>query len=260
MNRIFSFFLIMLFLICTDSNSQLAVGDTAINFTLPDTNGAEISLQNYSGDVILLNFFASWCVPCSVEAPQLQDSIWNVYKNRGFTLIGVDFQEPLFPLINFIDYYSLTFPIVRDTAGNVFNDYGLIVLPSNVLIDQNGIVAWAEAGFDIPVMRGIIDSLLQITSIPLGKAEKLPSQIELNSVYPNPFNNQTNIEVRIQSSALATLKIYDTVGRLLKSTKHNLLSGINSVKVDMTDYSGGVYFYSIAANGETASGKFLLYK
>ena len=260
MKHLFSVFLTILFLIQTNTDAQLAVGDTAINFTLPDTNRAAISLQDYDEDVILLNFFASWCVPCSVEAPQLQDSIWNVYKNQGFTLIGVDFQEPLFPLLSFINYYNLTFPIVRDTAGNVFNDYGLIVLPSNVLINQNGVVAWAEAGFDIPEMKAVIDSLLQISSVPVEKSEKLPSQIELISAYPNPFNNQTNIEIRLRKSASTYLKIYDITGRQVKTEKRNLNSGINSIKVDMSEYSGGVYFYSIAAGGETVSGRFLLYK
>jgi len=224
-------FVILLFLVYTDSNAQLTVGDTAINFTLPDTNGAAISLHDYAGDVILLNFFASWCIPCSIEAPQLQDSIWNVYKNQNFTLLGVDFQEALFPLLSFINYYNLTFPIVRDTAGKVFSDYGLVVLPSNVLINQNGIVVWSEPGFDIPVMKGLIDSLLQINSVPENKHDKLPLQIELISAYPNPFNNQANIKVTLKKSLMTNLKIYESTGRLVKNIIQPLYKGVNIITI-----------------------------
>jgi len=260
MKYLFSFLLIIILLFQTNINGQLAVGDTAINFTLPDTAGNSIRLQDYSGDVILLNFFATWCVPCSIEAPQLQDSIWNIYKYQDFTLIGLDFQEPLSPLLSFINYYNLTFPIVRDTAGMVFNDYGLIVLPSNVLINQNGIVIWSEPGFDIPVMKGLIDSLLQITSAPVEKSKNVTSQIELISTFPNPFNSQTAIKLRVKHPVIGTLRVYDSLGSLLKTKKQNLYSGYNTVRVDMTDYSSGIYFYSIVVDEKIIAGKFLLYK
>ena len=205
--------LTLICLIFVETNAQVAVGDTAINFVLPDTTGNPVNLQDFSGDVVLLNFFGSWCIPCQIEAPQLEDSIWNVFKNRGFTLIGVDFQETLPPLLNFIHLYDLTFPIVRDTVGAVFIDYGLIVFPSNVLINQNGVVVWIEPGFDIPLMKRLIDSLLNVSSVPPNKSNKLPSQIELISTYPNPFNNQTNIKVALNKSAMTNLKIYDISGQ-----------------------------------------------
>ncbi len=56
-------------------SAQVHVGDSAPDFTLPDTAGNGISLSDFSGDIVLLNFFATWCVPCQVEAPQLEDSI-----------------------------------------------------------------------------------------------------------------------------------------------------------------------------------------
>jgi len=227
---------------------------------LPDTAGNSIRLQDYSGDVILLNFFATWCVPCSIEAPQLQDSIWNIYKYQDFTLIGLDFQEPLSPLLSFINYYNLTFPIVRDTAGMVFNDYGLIVLPSNVLINQNGIVIWSEPGFDIPVMKGLIDSLLQITPVPIEESGNIPSQVELISTFPNPFNSQTTIKLRVQNPVIGTLRIYDSLGSLLKTIKQNLYSGNNSIRIDMNDYSSGIYFFSIGVDAKNITGKLLLFK
>jgi peroxiredoxin len=260
MKYLYSLLLILLLLFITKSRAQLAVGDTAINFILPDTSGNLVSFLDYSGGVVLLNFFATWCIPCSIEAPQLQDSIWNVYKNRGFTLIGIDFQETRPPLISFIDYYNLTFPIVRDTAGNVFNEYGLIVLPSNVLINQFGIVVWAEPGFDIPLMSALIDSMLQITSVPANNSDQIPDGIEIISTYPNPFNNQTNIRIKIRKSALTKLKIYDITGRLIKTVKQNIRSGVNNIKVDMSENSSGIYFYSILAGDEFVNGKFLLYK
>lgn len=260
MKPLLSFLFIIIFVTSNDSKAQYAVGDTAINFVLPDTAGNAISLQDYDGDVILLNFFASWCVPCSIEAPQLQDSIWSVFRNQGFTLIGIDFQEPLYPLLNFINFYNLTFPIVRDTAGTVFNDYGLIVLPSNVLINQRGMIIWSEPGFDIPVMKSLIDSLLNISSVSNSKFKTIPQKINLISNYPNPFNSQTNIKMQLYMPSLVHLKIYESTGKFVKQISQKFAAGINSINVNMSGQSNGVYFYSIAVENEKVFGKFLLYK
>jgi peroxiredoxin len=79
------FFLIL----CRICYAQVSVGDPAINFNLPDTNNVYHTLQEFSGDILLINFFASWCIPCQEEAPLLEDSIWQVYGNQGVTVLGI---------------------------------------------------------------------------------------------------------------------------------------------------------------------------
>lgn len=262
MKKISIFFLIIsLFFLC-QSNAQIAVGDSALNFNLPDTAGNVLSLQDFSGDIILLNFFASWCIPCQIEAPQLEDSIWQVYKNQGVTIIGLNFMESIFPLINFIHQYNLTFPIVRDTAGTVFNNYGLIVLPTTIIIDQNGYVIWAEPGFDIPLMKQMIDSMLVFAETPAdSKPESLiPQNLELIAVYPNPFNNNTRIKLRLNRATNIQFKIYDITGRLIQRDAFYLKNGLNEISVNLKEQASGIYLFSLIAGDEVKNGKLILEK
>ena len=75
-----------------------------------------LGIAHAKGDIILLNFFATWCVPCQIEAPQLEDSIWQVYKHNGVTALGIDVLESLSPLTGFIKQDNLSYPVVRDTV------------------------------------------------------------------------------------------------------------------------------------------------
>jgi hypothetical protein len=142
----------------------------------------------------------------------------------------------------------------------VFNDYGLIVLPTNVLINQNGVISWLEPGFDIPVMKSIIDSLLQITAVPEEEAKKLPREIELISNYPNPFNNQTNFALRLKIPGKVGLTVYDILGKTILKLEHKLSQGANTISLNMTGHTAGIYFYSITKGVDRINGKFLLYQ
>ncbi|GAB4376168.1 MAG: hypothetical protein Kow0042_22220 [Calditrichia bacterium] len=257
-----SFILLSLLIFNGSRGQSIAPGDSALPFTLPDTAGNAISLNDFSGDIILLNFFATWCIPCQIEAPQLEDSIWQKYRNQGVTVLGVDFMEPLSSLQNFIATYGLSYPIVRDTAGAVFNQYGLILFPTNILIDRSGIVAWVEEGFDIPLFIHLIDSLLNnSTPIAYGRDPKIyPENIRLYPAYPNPFNNRTQIPYRVTKAGVLTFQLFDVTGKIWETRTISAQPGTHRLSLTMTTAPSGIYFYRFISGGSQKFGRVVLQK
>ncbi|MBD3224328.1 MAG: redoxin domain-containing protein, partial [Caldithrix sp.] len=240
--------LIIVWLFTSTGISQIALNDSMIHFQLPDTSGQTVDSRDLSGDIVLLNFFATWCGPCQVEAPQLQDSIWMRYKNQDLTVVGVDFMEHVQPLKQFIKDLNLTYPMVRDTAGNVFEAYGFRGFPSNVLIDRQGKVAYVEEGYNILKLQDAVDSLLNVTDIEefAGERGKKITSFRILGNYPNPFNAQTTVEFYLSQKAPVTLSIYDITGRRILKEVSIKKTGHNRWPVDLKSRSSGVYFYRVS--------------
>jgi peroxiredoxin len=201
--------------------AQISVGDSVPNFTLPDLNGQMRQLQEYVGDIILINFFASWCPPCQVEAPQLEDSIWQVYQNDQVTVLGVDLQEPAFIVSQFMQQYNLTYPVVLDTDGSVFSAYGFTILPSNVLVGRDGKIVWIEEGF-------------------------VPRTLELG-IYPNPTNSTVKVEFPVEGIREYTISLYDVSGRLVSRQEYqNFIEGEKKIHlINLHQESSGIYFLTV---------------
>jgi len=241
--------------------AQITVGDSAINFTLPDFSGRPINLQQYAGDIILLNFFATWCPPCQVEAPQLEDSIWQVYQNEGVTVLGVDFQESATTVSQFMQQNNLTYPVILDTSGSVFSAHGFTILPSNVLIGRNGKVVWVEEGFDIPRFVRLVDSLVNTSSVdPPSDENLIAGTFELQSIYPNPFNNTTNIFVEVFQAGELKFKVYDITGREFFTQTLLLGSGDHLLPLSLPSRASGLYFLSIQGGNQTRVSKLVYQK
>ena len=122
-------------------------------FTLPVLTGAaglppagqNLSLAQLHGHPVVLNIWASWCVPCTDEAPILQ-SIWNRYRAQGVYVLGVDVKDLTGDALGFHKEYGLTFPTVRDGEGNIEGPYGTTGVPESFIIDRNGKIAAALRG------------------------------------------------------------------------------------------------------------------
>ena len=102
------------------------VGAIATNFTLRDQNGNNVSLYNFHGSVILMDFTADWCGPCRVKA-ETAEQFYQQYKNRGFIYILVVIEGD--PAI-WADIYGLTFPVMNDNSQNVYNIYTYFITVS----------------------------------------------------------------------------------------------------------------------------------
>jgi cytochrome c biogenesis protein CcmG, thiol:disulfide interchange protein DsbE len=105
---------------------------------LPLLSGAgQRSLASYRGKVVVLNFWASWCVPCQEEAPVLE-RVQHALQDHGGTVLGVTFKDTSSDSLEFVEHHSLTFPSLRDTSGDFARAYGTNEIPETFVIDRYG--------------------------------------------------------------------------------------------------------------------------
>ena len=111
---------------------------SAPDFTLPrlDRNGT-LRLSSLRGRIVVLNFWASWCVPCKSEAPLLQ-ATWRQSLSHGVVVLGIDAQDFTSDAHDFIRRYKLTYPNVRDGSGATTSRYGVSGFPETWLVDRRG--------------------------------------------------------------------------------------------------------------------------
>lgn len=132
----------------TSIDSKLAKGEhpQAPSATLPVLfGGGTSSLEAYRGKVVLLNYWASWCVPCRKEAPLLQQ--WQgVMQSKGGTVLGVDVNDISDNGKEFARKFKLTYPLLRDGNAHSQAAYGVLAYPESFLIDRHGRIRAAERG------------------------------------------------------------------------------------------------------------------
>lgn len=117
-------------------------GHPAPAFTLATLDGEEVSLSDFRGKPVIVNFWASWCGPCRLEMPDLQETF--AEQGDALTILGINLTErdgDLDEVAGFIDEFALTFPIVLDTDGEVADLYRVRGQPASVFIDADGMVA-----------------------------------------------------------------------------------------------------------------------
>ena len=113
------------------------VGMQAEDFRLTDLAGKEQSLSQYRGKIVLLNFWATWCKPCTTEMPAMQ-AMYDKLRDKGFVVIAVNELEDDARVREHIKQYGHTFPVLMDRDNKVANQFGVFGLPVSVFIDQEG--------------------------------------------------------------------------------------------------------------------------
>jgi cytochrome c biogenesis protein CcmG/thiol:disulfide interchange protein DsbE len=130
----------------------------APGFTLPRLNGGSLSLAAYRGKIVLLNFWASWCVSCRAEAPIFSE-IEHRYLARGVTVIGVDSQDFTTAARGFARRYHVGYPLVHDGSNDVTNRWGVTNgFPVTFVIDRSGRV---QRFFDGEITASQLDGALR---------------------------------------------------------------------------------------------------
>jgi peroxiredoxin len=121
-------------------------GSAAPDFTLRSADGHNLRLAEQRGQVVLVNFWASWCGPCREEMPLL-DALYRKYHASGFTLLGINIDDDPRNARTVLDKAHLSFPVLLDTDKQVSKRYELSAMPSTVLIDRDGRVRYLNRGY-----------------------------------------------------------------------------------------------------------------
>ena len=133
------------------------VGETAADFSATDQNGQTVTLYQYSGKVILINFsMATGCTECSLEAGHLE-ALFQKYKDKGFQIITLLIDGSL---AYYVNEYKLTFPVLDDSSNNIWNSYGEGWVPLNIVLDRRMTIQYKEAGYDEPAIISQIEKYL----------------------------------------------------------------------------------------------------
>ncbi|MEK7763335.1 MAG: TlpA disulfide reductase family protein [Nitrospirota bacterium] len=114
-----------------------AVGMPVDEFRLVDLDGKTHSLSQYRGKVVLVNFWATWCKPCTTEMPAMQAS-FDKLRDKGFVVLAINELEDDAKVRDHIKQYGHTFPVLMDRDNKVANQFGVFGLPVSVFIDQQG--------------------------------------------------------------------------------------------------------------------------
>ncbi|MFQ5576917.1 MAG: redoxin domain-containing protein, partial [Anaerolineae bacterium] len=123
-------------------------GQTAPDFTLPAVGGERVSLADYRGQVVLVNFWATWCPSCIAEMPDYE-AVYRQYTASGapFVVLAVNLQESRQQAEQFSAGLGLTFPVLLDQTGDVtIGQYRLAGMPGSVIVDRNGVIAYRHTG------------------------------------------------------------------------------------------------------------------
>jgi peroxiredoxin len=115
----------------------LEPGNTAPTFELETADGTPVGLKDHLGDVVLLNFWATWCAPCRIEMPLLE-STFRSLEDQGFVVLGIDFDESADLVNGFRDELGLSFPLLLDPGGEVQELYRVRGYPTTVILDREG--------------------------------------------------------------------------------------------------------------------------
>lgn len=117
--------------------TSLAERKIASGFTLKDINGKEVSLSDYRGKLVFLNFWATWCPPCRREMPSME-KLYQRFKDEDFVMLAVDLRESKKVVERFARKYKLNFPILLDSTGKTGDTYGVRAIPTTYLVNRQG--------------------------------------------------------------------------------------------------------------------------
>ncbi len=122
------------------------ISHPAPDFTLKSRSGENIKLSEQRGQVVMINFWASWCGPCRQEMPLLE-KLYQRYEPMGFTLLGVNVEENSDDALRWLKNLDISFPILLDTQNKTSELYSVMAMPTTLLIDRDGNIRFLHQGY-----------------------------------------------------------------------------------------------------------------
>ena len=141
----------------SSQNETLEIGRPAPAFKLPDLSGRQVSLDQFKGKVVLLDFWATWCGPCRITMPMIED-LQKEYRDT-LVLLAINLQESRDEVQDYVRQQKLHSTVLLDEQGAIGSAYGAEAIPMQVLIDKTGIVRNVMTGFSAKRLRAEIEKL-----------------------------------------------------------------------------------------------------
>lgn len=152
-------------ILCTLQSVSIQASDTspAPAFTLPllsadGSTGPYASLSDYRGQVIYLDFWASWCTPCRKSLPWA-NNLHNELNDQGFTVLAINLDEEKEMAVEFLQEVPLDFPVLYDGTGSVSPSYQLMGMPTSFIIDRQGNLRAVHTGFNPKSAAEVADAI-----------------------------------------------------------------------------------------------------
>jgi peroxiredoxin len=120
-------------------------GQRAPDFSLTSLSGEPVKLSDYSGQVVLINMWATWCPPCKAEMPTI-DQYYQAHRDDGFVVLAVNSQEKADSVNSFIQDSGFTFPVLLDDQATVMDQYNVLGLPTSFIISRDGTIQHTHTG------------------------------------------------------------------------------------------------------------------
>ena len=121
-------------------------GQVAPDFALKSSTGDNLRLSEYRGDVVMINFWATWCGPCRQEMPLLEE-LYSRYNRVGFNLLGVNIDDDSRRAMQMVEELGVNFPVLFDARKEVSKLYEVEAMPVTVIVDRTGTVRYVHHGY-----------------------------------------------------------------------------------------------------------------
>ena len=128
--------------------TRTEIGQKAPQCSMRPLSSDSLSMDDLKGELILINFFATWCNPCMQEMPKLEKEIWQEYQDDGLQVYCVGREHTADELKKFVKKKNLTVPVVPDPEREIYSHFASKYIPRNIIIDQKGKIVFQEIGYN----------------------------------------------------------------------------------------------------------------
>jgi len=129
----------------TETNQNPWIGQPAPDFQYQDADGQSVSLSDFRGKPVLINFWATWCSPCRIEIPYILQ-VYDKWSDNGLMLLTINNGESASQVGEFMQSQGLSFPVLLDIRGSIVQSYNIVGLPTTFFIDKDGIIQYVKVG------------------------------------------------------------------------------------------------------------------